>query len=196
MGLIESLNENSGAALALLTLAYVVGTFVIAYVSIRSATEQRLTRQSHERPRIVAYMENDSERGTVVLIIRNVGLSTATDISFSADPPLMNPKHPDLSFDDTKHLVRHGTPAMTPGFEFRSLVGTYGNWKSAPDPTPVVSISYSDATQKHHYEDRYPIDMSPLFDMPASRPNTIHSVAEELKKLNSTLAKVAESLTP
>lgn len=196
MNFITSLNENSGASMALLTTVYVIGTFVIAWVSIRSVREQQATRHELERPRIVAYIENDNERGVSVLILRNVGRGTATDVSISADPPLLNPIHPDLSIDSKKYLIREGTPIMVPDYEIRSLLGTYGNWDTPPVPTPVIHISYSDVTGDLYFEESYALDMSPFFDMPASRPKGVHSVAEELKKLNSTLAKVAESLTP
>lgn len=194
MDLIESLNENAGAAMASLTAVYAVGTFIIVWFTYRAVAEQRRTREAMDRPRLVAFLENDSERGAAILVLRNTGRGVAENVSVDVRPPLNNPLHPDLSIDDSKNLLRLGTPTMVPGYEIRSLVGTYGNWDAAPDPTPVVYLCYRDsATMKNHSE-AFPIDMSMLFDMPASRPKTVHSVAEELKTLNRTLLHISRGL--
>ena len=176
--------------MTLLTTAYVAGTFFIVRYTSRAASEQRKTLEAMERPRLVVFLENDSERGAAVLVFKNAGRGVAQDVGVEARPPIENPTHPDLSFDDNKSLVQLGTPAMAPGYKLRSLIGTYGNWEAAPQPTPVIHVTYTDPATKRHYSDSFPIDMSPLFDMPDSRPKTAHSIAEELAKLNATLKKI------
>ena len=147
-----------------------------------------------ERPYLVVYLENDSERGAAILVFRNAGRGIAEDVAVEANPPVENPIHPELSFDSSKVLVRQGTPAMAPGYEIRSLIGTYADWNSAPEPTPVVLVSYTDPATNWRYSERFPIDMSPLFDMPASKPKTAHSIAEELGRINTTLNKMSSPL--
>ncbi len=187
------MNENSGAALAVLTFVYVGGTLWIALTSKRSMTEQAATRLAQERPRVVAFVENDSERGAAILVIKNVGRSSAFNLSVSVDPPLLNPVHEDLSFDDSKYLVREGAAIIVPEYSFRSLVGTYGNWSEAPDPAPVVRLQYSSDMGGEPFDEEYPIDLSPFFDMPESRPKGLHSVAEEMRGVRIAVENLSPS---
>jgi len=76
MGVIDFLDQHSGAVMAVLTLAYVLTTLLIFWANYRAVREMRAARIASVRPSIAVYLDAP-DGGIAFLVIENKGLSTA-----------------------------------------------------------------------------------------------------------------------
>ena len=78
MKLIETLNNNQGAVMVLLTSIYVVATIVIVMLNKRSIDEMKLSREEESRPYIFASLTFvPRETKQCYLVLTNYGKTGA-----------------------------------------------------------------------------------------------------------------------
>jgi hypothetical protein len=198
LGVVDWLNTNEGFVLSLLTLAYVVATFMLVFITLRALGEDRRRQRQAIAPLVVADLEFDGERHTAHFVLRNAGLTTALDVALTVSPPLVNPVHPQLNLDASNALIRKGVPAMAPGKELRLLVGTFGNWgKDLSDKRHTVAVTWTDRRQPETRQSaEYAIDFEVLGSLPPAPPKTIHSLVGEVEKLRGALEELRTRQAP
>ena len=76
MGVIDFLDQHSGAVMAVLTLAYVLTTLLIFWANYRAVREMRSARIASVRPNLAVYLDAP-DGGIAFLVVENKGLSTA-----------------------------------------------------------------------------------------------------------------------
>jgi len=186
---LEWVNANSGAVIALLTLTYCVTTALILFANVLTIREMRLTRQAQYRPLVVVDLESNSERGAYHFVLRNAGASVARNVTVKIDPPLTNPVNPQLTDEGSLRWIRRGLPVVAPGKEHRMLLGSWGNFSKDTARQYQVAVSYRNDTGRRGYSDTFTLDFDALPGRP-SDPKSVHSVAEAIDKLNTSISQL------
>jgi hypothetical protein len=173
-------------------LATVV-TGVVAIVTLLA-----LRRDSRDRSRPVIAVDlvpvvlglGESE-----LVVENVGVGIARDVSVSFDPPIE-----ESMGDLAAYLQRRYSrtiPTMTPG---RRLANIYAiargdGSRELSDPVPAhlsVTVTYTD-THGHHYADSFQLTTDTLFDETSSSPSSSGDEAMR-KRLTKAVESIAKGL--
>jgi hypothetical protein len=98
--IIEILNNNSGAATALLTFGLLIATAALVYVSWVLSKETRLMRKIQTDPKIDIYVDTKNDFPVFMLFIKNHGNGTAKNIKFE-----ISYKYQNNQDDDSPILV-------------------------------------------------------------------------------------------
>jgi hypothetical protein len=142
--MIEFLNANQGFVMVVLTLAYVVTTVLILWVSLKSHKEQL-------RPYVIVYLH--SEENIVYLIIKNFGKTAARNVKINSIPELENPKYnplkKSLSFENI-------IPHIPPDYNYKAFVDFYDNIKVKKYD---FIIEYEGNLDKRKYRESYVSDL-------------------------------------
>lgn len=183
--------------MAAVTAAYTFVTWRIVRATRLSVEEQQLTRRAQYRPVVWADIDIDAERHVAFFVLSNTGASTARNVRFAIDPPFINPANPELSLSNDLPLMRRGIDVMVPGKALRTLVGVYGDFPLDETSRHGVTVDYDDELG-NHYREPYELDLEALKGLAPSPPQGIHSLVNEIEKMNKILAaiKTALSATP
>ena len=188
------LNANAGAVSGLLTFVYCVTTALILFANFRAIREMRLAREAQYRPLVVVDLESNSERGTYHFVLRNAGASVARNVTIAIDRPLANPVNPQLMDEGSLRWIRRGLPVLAPGKEHRMLLGAWGNFSKDAARQHQVTVSYRNDTGQRAYSDAFALDFDALPGRP-SDAKTVHSVADEIEKLNRSVSELINILS-
>jgi len=91
---------------------------VSAKASERMAQEMEAQRIQEGRPYVIVYFDFSFQDDGVYLVVRNIGKSLATDMSFLFVPPLFSKAFPDL---DVSVWLAKGIPSLAPSQEIRTF---------------------------------------------------------------------------
>lgn len=147
MSLINFLNANQGAVMAILTFVYVVATVVIVVFTKGSIEEMKKARIEDNRPYIFAYFAFvPRETKHCYLVLKNYGRSGGkiTNLAIRPSVNLLKGSSDCSFFKDT---------VMAPGQSIKLLVAD--TEKAMIDESYSISISYEDMSQSHVYRDCY-----------------------------------------
>jgi len=166
------LNQNNGATLALLTAIYVVATIVLVIVTVQATkiaqnslkAAERFERE-RSRPYVTVSLIN-KPLGTIQILVRNVGATGAYAVRIQTAPEILILEGGKDVFPSDESEKRHpfisvGFPLLPPKTQESSVVslscdrfrGRYQQRRFEG------SVSYQDK-EGHRYEDPLVIDLS------------------------------------
>lgn len=186
--MIKWLNSNSGAVIAFATVAYTLFTGLVVIATKRAVDEQRLTRLAQFRPVVSVDLDFDAERHILFFVLRNSGPSTARRVRLEINPPLTNPKNPELSLTNEMPLLRRGIDVMVPGKSLRTLLGIGGDF-NLDGARHQVKVTYDDELANTYKED-FELDLEVLKGIVPSASKGVHSLVGEIERLNKKVEKI------
>lgn len=157
---------------AIFTAAMAVAIIVTAVYAKRTLVAAKDDSRARSRPALAAYLERELlSHGTVLLVIKNFGPSSATDVQVAFDPPA--PAADDLNTlpdsDMMKWLYQRfidPVPVWAPGWSTSNVI------RAGQDPLEalVVKASYCgpDGTR---YEDRFALHPAHILKTTSSTPS-------------------------
>ena len=87
MGLLDFLNQNSGAITVIFTAVVAIATGVYAILTWRLVSETRKMREAQTEPKVSAIIQPKEEwLNFIDLVVQNVGLGPAYNINFQVNP--------------------------------------------------------------------------------------------------------------
>ncbi|MEP6820873.1 MAG: hypothetical protein ABI946_00825 [Chthoniobacterales bacterium] len=196
--LIDWLNHNQGATLALLTAIYVLATLVLVIVTLRGTriaqrSLQAAERFERERARPYVTMSLVNRPLSVIQFrIENVGATAAYDIRINMTPELFileggENVYPSEESEKPHPFIRRGLPYLPPkAFEMNVITLSFKRFQTRyPQQRFEGTITYSDM-QKASYTDPLLIDMSVQEGLSFISDSDIGA---ELKKLREAIER-------
>jgi len=160
-GLVELLNKNQGAAIAVLTLALVLVTIVYAIASVKLVKQMKesndLVRESNDlsRQAIIQSLGFEKQRNRPYVIfdlvaknrcfyatVKNIGKHPAYDVKINMEPEILR----DIKKYEKISFTQHEIPFLAPDREIEDLVDTTPDFlKKYPEAIFSVNLSYKDS---------------------------------------------------
>lgn len=186
VNLIEWLNNNEGASLAILTFVYTVATILILLANRKSVKEMERTREAEYRPYVVVYMDYQPN-GAVQLIVKNVGRKMAYSVRISTDKDIQFPKEKPLS---ESRLMKEGIPNLPPGHPITFLLGVAWDLQDENKNVPSYKarVTYSDERGKT-YEEDYILDINYFNGSTQLMLKGLHDLVKEVEKIRKKCIK-------
>ena len=188
MEIIDWLNQNDGFFLVVLTTAYVIATIV----TVRKMAKSNKIAQKN----IEVFKELEKERNRPSLVftiepvktvlveakVRNVGISTAHNISIETDPEISN-----LKKGREVKFLSEDIPSLAPGAELSTIMGSFNEFLEKIDNKSVSGfIKYQRLDGKEYKED-FNIDLSVYKGLASIREKGIDDIAKELEKIRKQI---------
>lgn len=191
MELIIFFNENEGFFMALLTLVYVVFTLLIFISNNRSVKEMKKTREEANRPYIVVYTLS-KPKGTVELVIENVGKTIAVNTKIQITPEFNFPKQMPLS---KSNVLKRPILSFPPNYKMKYYIGKFSDFKNDDGTYPIyeVQIVYEDSG-KQKYTDSYSIDFNVDSGTMYLIEKDTHDLTKEFTKFRREFSKLQKDI--
>ena len=196
--MVDWLNANQGATLALLTAVYVVATIYLAWSSRRSNRlhakniDMLLELEKRRNRPVVILRFEQLHQHLVSVVLVNIGKSVAFDINVDINPL---PRYQD-SEDPAASFLHKETLSLAPGAELRALVGYVSNIKELhPDLTYRGEVSYQSQNGTEHNEP-FRIDLNDHLAGTQLIRRTVHDVAKRLEAIEDQLKKLKDGAGP
>lgn len=182
MTLIDFLNANQGAAMAVLTAVYVIATIVIVYYNKKSIDELRQTRESESRPYLFLYLAKIPREQHYYLVLRNYGKTGGRIINTTIAPGLPFLK----GAGDASFL---NNTVVAPNQSIHLLV--YDEAKVIQETEFSVCLGYEDMTGKR-FEESYVLNLEYVYSTGFSdhsksnftaSENALHNIASSLDSI-------------
>ena len=142
MGIIEWLNTNSGAVIAIATVVLVV--FAGYYIYLM----WRLLRGNNTPEVVVSLRLHEVHVNLVLLCIENIGTGAARDLQFTIDPPSI--ENLDIPFEEIGYL-QNGIAYFEPGRKIEQFIVGVASKLDELKQTPFeVTITYRDSVNQKH----------------------------------------------
>jgi hypothetical protein len=161
---------------AAFTAAMAVAIIVTAIYAKRTLAAARDDSRARTRPALVAYLERELlSHGAVLLVIKNFGPSSATDVRVAFDPPaLASDDVAALPDSDMKKWLyqrfAESVPIWAPGWSTSNVI------RSGQDSLQpfAVTLSYR-GPDSTHYEDRFALYPDHILKETSSTPSKTDS---------------------
>ena len=118
-----------------------IGVAVFACIAaVSSSIVAVLTYRKSKAPEVIAYLEADRDRGTLLLVVKNIGNGVAYDLSLDVgDLPVKG----DLKKNVDESFVRSGIPMLVPEAQRSAIIHQIGDAvREYGDRTYWASLSY------------------------------------------------------
>lgn len=188
--MVSWLNANSGAVMALLTLAYVVYTHAMVREMRKSNKQSQEQERGRNRPFIVFYVE--SRDRCFYAVIRNFGSQPAFNVRTTVDPAISRAHEgqPGISFVD--NLI----PMLVPGVQIDDSLGATPIYlQKERNTSHKVTVSYADSLGNNYYE-QAPVSFEHYRNRMTSYVETAQDkMARSLDSAERTLDKLALSVS-
>ena len=160
MEVINWLNSNSGAIIALATIVLVCITGYYAWVTKKILEENRQMRIDAQKPNIGIHLRAVNKSGNIFaqLYVENIGSGPARDVKFPEVPAFrLNAwaSFPDIPF------LRYGIGYLAPGKERTECLGTKSQL-NLDELKHTITVTYQDSRKKE-YKKCFPLDFRSLW---------------------------------
>jgi len=187
--LFEFLNKNAGALSALFSGVVTGATVVYAWLTWKLVTETRQLRQAQTEPRVqVIYRPRDEWMALTDIVVRNIGLGPAYDISFDV--------HQQTESDTTARLAaellelgcfRTGLSYLGPGQEFFSYwTNVTEGYEEKIQATLKIHCQYKSAGGVP-YVHEYLLNLSELKGLTRIGEPPLLKIAKQIEKIQNHL---------
>jgi hypothetical protein len=157
-GLLEILNQNSGALSVLFSAVVAVATIVYAALTWTLVSETRRMRRAQTEPKIAIILaDNEDLFGLIDIVVQNIGLGPAYKIRFRLGSNIET-----SAFKGLKEMgfIRDGIKYLAPAQKLKShLTSFIGNTDEMIRTSLDIKVNYEDSTSKNH-EDSFSLDLS------------------------------------
>lgn len=181
---VRFVNENSGAAMVLLTFVYVAATLLI--VRAMHKANQLAVRLEQRRSRPYLLCDIEFRQGMPYLTIMNAGVSAALEVTLTLEP------EPQVFRDSARRpsaLLRHPIAMMTPGRKLEDLLEPPpGFFTLYPDPKFTGRLKYHDAGGIT-YDEAVSIDLNYYLGVGHVRDKTLADIVQELERIRKAFER-------
>ena len=179
--LIEFLNENSGAILALTTIIY-------ALITSRMLYETKKMRLSQTEPDVFITVQPPEYLGNATyLVIQNIGLGAAYDLRFKVEPDVQVRSGRNLS-DIT--FMKHGFRYLAPKQKLECYIA--GPMEEAQQKENILhEITVYQNKNKKSYEATFVLDFTNYFGVMRVEASPFDGIADKLDAINRSIDKVS-----
>jgi len=183
MGLVEFLNENSGAFAVIFSAVVAIATIVYAILTWKLVSETRKMREAQTEPKISVTIQPIEEWTNLIdMVIQNIGLGPAYDIKFEINPDFEYMKGKFLS---ELGFMKNGIKYLAPNQKLQFfLTNMIENFEEKIKKPFEIRVTYQNSIGKT-YEDVYMIDFSQLIGLIRLGKPPLYKIAknvEEIKK--------------
>lgn len=169
--------------IAISTLALVIMTGVLAWVTYELKVEAKRTREAQAEPDVWATIEQSRYFQFFELVIENIGKGVARDIQITSTPHLKAT----TGTRPIDYSALYSIKVLKPGSAIRTLVGRFDEIETKKTKW---TVSFQ-AKDQRKFANEYEIDLS-IFD-PITRlgDDPANEVADATKKIEDHLRKIA-----
>jgi hypothetical protein len=185
-------NEYQGVA-AGAQVAAAAGTFILAALAYSQVREMRAARIAQERPQVIVDVDH-SKPPYVYVVLRNIGLGAAQDITFEFSAPMEIPEgenNPYVVPVNEQGWFERGMDFLAPGAELSTL------WGSMPTLAPflreqgledgvTITSRYRSLTGEF-YESVWKVNPLLVANRISTPEKTLKDVVESLDEISSKL---------
>ena len=185
MGIIEWLNTNSGAVIAIATLVLVV--FAGNYIYLM----WRLLRGNNSPEVVVSLRLHEMHVNLVLLCIENMGTGAARDLQFTIDPPSI--ENLDIPFEEIGY-IQNGIAYFEPGQKIEQFIVGVTNKLDELKLTPFeVTITYRDSVNRKH-ERTFNLDFGENEGMAHIGTPPLFEIARATKDMQRDIRNIATGI--
>jgi len=183
MGLVEFLNENSGAFAVIFSAAVAISTIVYAILTWKLVSETRKMKEAQTEPKVsITIQPREEWINFIDMVIQNIGLGPAYNIKFEINPDFEYMKGKFLSELGFK---KNGLKYLAPNQKLQFFLTIMSeNFEEKTKKPFEIRISYQNSIGKT-YKDVYMIDFSQLIGLSQLGEPPLYKIAknvEEIKK--------------
>jgi hypothetical protein len=181
---VDSLNRNQGAVMAVLTFVYVLATIVIVFFTRKSVTNAITLEKNRLRPYVIFNISSSTTSHMTFASVRNGGLTAAYNIKVTVHPELERIEGERSSLTENSILFLPPSEEVTDIIDFSpSFHQKYAN------PLFEGVVDYENYSGDK-FREPFRIDLTFL----KKRVFIRESVVDELRKVNETLTGIARQL--
>ena len=185
MGLLEFLNQNSGAFAVVFSAVVAFATVVYAILTWRLVSETRKMREAQTEPKISATIQPREEWINFIdMVIQNIGLGPAYNIKFDVKPDFEYVKG---SFLSELGFMKNGLRYLAPNQKLQFfLTSMTENFEEKTKKPFEIKVTYRNSMGKK-YEDVYVIDFSQLIGLRQLGEPSLYKIAKNIEKIQRDL---------
>ena len=196
MFIIDFLNENNGAiiAIATLVLAGITLWYVIETMKMRKITHEML--RISNTPDVRVFLGNINGVGeiyTIDLCIQNIGTGFAYDLKFTGDFHRIHPVTSKTSLAEYD-IIKDGISYLGPG-KFIPILLYFNEKSNLPDPPINGKVNYRDS-ENTEYDARFCLNFEKLEGYPQLENQSLDNIAFYLRGIDDTLRDMKENVLP
>jgi hypothetical protein len=183
--IINYLNDNSSAVIALFTIIYVIGTFLMWW-------EMRKTRIKLDESNIQITLEPQARWGNFFdLVIRNIGNVPVYDLELDINPKNLK------TIGDTKledlNLFKKSIPVFGINQKISTFAISYVDFINSDQSKNISFIAkYKDGRGKQRIQ-KYDFDMEIYMGTSASSEKSLKDVVEQMEKIVNELKNISKN---
>lgn len=183
-GVIDFVNNNSGAILAITTIVY-------ALITGRMLYETKKMRESQTEPDVfITIQPMERARPLLNLVIQNIGLGAAYDLKFKVDPDIEMRSGRKLS---DVNFMKNGFRYLAPKQKIESFVASSIEQAQKKEPTlHYITVSYRNKTKKS-YEATFVLDFTEYFGMLYTDNDPFKGIIDKLDTIHKDIDSVSRS---
>lgn len=186
---------TAAALIAGVAAFYAASQAISAANQARSADQQlelaNQVRKDQAQPYVFADIRPDTGGFLMMLVVENTGATVAHNVRVKFEPELRSINFPDVS---QLRFLREGISALPPGrritWYFDTGPAIFENDVPKKYTVTIDAMGPYGAVDQLQYE----IDFTVLENSEARNPGQLIDIANQLKKTNATLAKVAKTV--
>lgn len=185
MGIIEWLNTNSGAVIAIATVVLVV--FASYYVYLM----WRLLRANNTPEIVISLRLHEVHVNLVLLCIENIGTGAARDLQFTINPPSI--PNLDIPFEEIGYL-QNGIAYFEQGRKIEQFIVSVTNKLDELKQTPFeVALTYRDSVN-HKHERAFHLDFGENEGMAHIDRLPLFEIAKATKDMQRDIRNIATGI--
>ena len=185
MPIIEFLNHNSGAILAIVTIVY-------ALITGRMLYETKKMREFQTEPHVFINIQHvERARFLLNMVIQNIGPGPAYNLKFKVDPDIELRRGQKLS---EINLVKQGFKYLAPNQKLECIVAnSIEEAKKKEKTIHAVTVQYENKKKKS-YKETFVLDFTEYFGLLYTETDPYKEIVEKLDAIHHAIVKVTEVL--
>jgi hypothetical protein len=172
---------------ALAAWTAVLIALAVGFLARRQLAEARRLRLERSQPYVVVYAdESPAGPANIDLVIKNFGLTAATDVRVTFSPPLDSAA---LSREHSPIRTPEAIPVLVPGQEWRTFWDTthHRHRASGLPTTYTADVAFKDSHGKGDHRFQFDLDWNVLIDRGFVTVYNEHDAAAALREISQVL---------
>ena len=192
MGLLEFLNQNSGAFAVIFSALVAIATIIYAILTWKLVSQTRKMREAQTEPKISVTIQPREEWINLIdMVIQNIGLGPAYNIKFEVSPDFEYTKGKFLSdLGVIKNGLRYLAPNQKIQFFLTSMIE---NFEEKTKNHFEVRVTYQNSAGKK-YEDVYIIDFSELIGLSQLGEPPLYKIAKNIEEIQRDIHHLSTNI--
>ncbi|MEW6608910.1 MAG: hypothetical protein AB1414_15940 [bacterium] len=191
--ILNFLNQNSGALMAIFTAIVTLSTIVYAVLTGVLVHETRKMRHAQTEPRVdVTYRSRDEWIALIDIVVKNIGLGPAYDVKFEITPLTQGEVAKKLVNElQERNFLKTGLNYLSPGQKISSFF-TNASEKFDEKMTSQVLIktSYKSSTGKKYFNE-YVVDLSEIKGIERIGEPPLYKIAKNIEAIKKDINQFA-----